>query len=558
MKEDLLRDWRASGRAASALAWCALLLTGFACLAFTAAASIALLWMQRDEGALLSARTGIKAACAALGALACAAALVYATRRLRGLEPAAAYDRRSRWSAPVVLLLAAGAVFPRLDAYPWAAPDEVHHLIVARNLAEHGEYASGAPQVGFNRFDSFDSVGPPVIIPVSAAIRLAGPSLGMPRLVMALYFLVFTALLAGFLRPFAGPAGAAMGAAMMVASFGSIYLGRTLYGEVPALLWFVAGLWAWRRAIGGRRAFAWSLAAGLAFGMAILCKTILVLSAFAFLAAALYDFLTFRRLRWVHLVTPAAGVGAVLGGWWLIQAVFGSENSGTGASLASLYRHYLMFGVHSAPGALRWFLHDPVTSLMLALALVWAIPALLARRYDPAMLVFALVGAFYAFWFTFYTPGQIPRYLWFSYAMLSAFTGMLATEAVRGALARHSSAARRALCALVALLTLIPAGLRLAEQAHVVYTVDETQDEQAVAAYVDALPAGATATTTFRPLTGIVDYLSGRRVEAVERVPAYIKRGDVVFVDERTQPDLVRGRIVARRFGRYAMVAIEE
>jgi hypothetical protein len=91
-----------------------------------------------------------------------------------------------------------------------------------------------------------------------------------------------------------------------------------------------------------------------------------------------------------------------------------------------------------------------------------------------------------------------------------------------------------------------------------VYTVDETQDERGVAAYVAALPNDATARTTFRPLTGIVDYLSGRRVEAVGYVPAYIRRGDVVFVDERTQPGLLEGRIVSRRFGRYAMVAVEE
>ena len=140
------------------------------------------------------------------------------------------------------LALAALMVLPRLYAYPHAEPDEIHHLIVARNLAVHGVYATGHPAIGFEKFDDYDSVGPPVILPIAAVFKMTGVSLAGARGVMALYSLVLCVALFVLLRPIIGARSAALGVVLMTFAFGSVYLARALYGEVPALFYITLAL----------------------------------------------------------------------------------------------------------------------------------------------------------------------------------------------------------------------------------------------------------------------------------------------------------------------------
>ena len=111
----------------------------------------------------------------------------------------------------LVLCLAALVLLPRLAAYPWAAPDEVHHLGVAKNLAVHNAYASGSPEQGFHYFDPYDSVGPAVLAPVAGAFKLFGVSVGGARVVVACFFLALCAGLFLLAAPVLGPGAALAG-----------------------------------------------------------------------------------------------------------------------------------------------------------------------------------------------------------------------------------------------------------------------------------------------------------------------------------------------------------
>lgn len=91
--------------------------------------------------------------------------------------------------AGLLAVLVCTLFLPRLDVYPWAAPDEVHHLTVAKNIAVHGAYASGHPDRGLDYFDTYDSVGGPVLLPVAGAFTVFGAGLGVARGVMVLFFL---------------------------------------------------------------------------------------------------------------------------------------------------------------------------------------------------------------------------------------------------------------------------------------------------------------------------------------------------------------------------------
>jgi hypothetical protein len=146
----------------------------------------------------------------------------------------------------IALLIGAGIAFPRLNDMPRAEPDEMHHLIVAKNLGLEGKYASGTADAGFVYFDSYDSVGMPVIGPAAMAIRQGGVDVGPPRRVIAFYFLMLLVAAYALLQPAFGGRTAAFGAALLALAPMSPYLARTVYGEVPGLAWLLIGLVLWR------------------------------------------------------------------------------------------------------------------------------------------------------------------------------------------------------------------------------------------------------------------------------------------------------------------------
>lgn len=500
-------------------AWIAAAATAtLACAAFTAAGAMVLLLRHASLapfGLDLPASALVLRVLlfAALG-LAAAGIVARLARGTRGWTPPSA-TLPVRWTRVDTALLAAALVvptllaFPNLRVYPWAAPDEVHHLNVAANLALHGRYASGSPQAGFRDFDPFDSVGPPVIVPVAAAVWIGGVDPGAARLPMAMFHLLLCVAAFRLLRAGHGRAAALLAPLLITGAFGSIYLARTLYGETPAFAFFLLALLAWPRAHApGSRAAAWGLATGALLGVAILCKSILALSAFAFLAVAWWDLCGPRRIPLRSHLFVAAGVAAPLILWGVAQRWAGGDPAAGGEATLGLYAHYLLFGISPAPGNLAHFTAHPAANAAAALWLLAPLPALMQRDYDPVRLVLAMTAIFFLYWWIFFTPGQLPRYLWFSHAAAA----LLGAGWIAGTARALRQRGHRLAPALL-LATMLPGAHWTLGQAREVFGNDEMRHDLALAGHVAALPADLDIATDFYPLRGTLRVFAGREVD---------------------------------------------
>lgn len=498
----------------------ALTTAAFACFLFTACAAAFLVVCAYAFPTLDVAgmKSGLVARVVIFGVLA-----LWALRSMRrqaradwrpepGLTPGRMPWKEGRfWLGLGAVTLLPGLVcFACLDAYPWAAPDEIYHLTVARNLAAHGQYASGNPETGFRLFDPYDSVGPPVIVPIAAVFRLTGVSIGAARGVMTGYMVLFLATVyLVFARGRSlGVAAAMSGFAFM--SLSSIYLGRTVYGEVPAMVFFLWGLMAWRRGWQADGGALWGLLTGLFLGLAVLCKTILILSAFPVAAVWLSTCLGVRRWRPALLWTPPLGVGAVVGAWWLVQSVFGDSGAASAGDTVGVYQHYLLFGLEPIARNLANFLKHPYMKTVCVFLML--LMGAQAFRKTPSVITAALTtNAFFVlYWWICFTPGQLPRYTWPFYVVAGIFCGAF----VAGALGVASKNRRGAW--VTAVVVALPFLLWTGGQLREVFTKDEMAAEYALAEYVRALPVDWRLATTYDPVAGTLDLLAGRAVSVVE------------------------------------------
>lgn len=560
MKPPMIADWEeVRGITPRVLCLLALVLA-LVCSVFACVASLALLVLD-TKGPFPASKLFFRVVLFAVLAGGTVLLLWSCSRRPFALAPAGETKPPIRgWALALVLPLAFAAtlVLPRLGAYPWAAPDEVHHLLVARNLAIEGVYASGHPATELRRFDTYDSVGLPVIGPVAASFRLSGVGTVHARVVMAGFFLALCLILYLLLSPLYGPVAAACGLAVMTAGWGSVYLARTLYGEVPAFVFLAVGLWLWRKALHTPKPTVSGVLCGVAFGLAVLTKTILVLCAFPLLGVLVYDRLTFRRICWPHVVLPGVAAACVVGAWWTVQTLGHHDVSGGAETTLAVYRHNLMFGIRSVPVALAAIPQGPLTALALFLGALSVFPRIFVRRYDPALAALFLIAAFFAFWWTFFTPARLPRYVWMSLATAGMFAGILMWNGLAGAGDAGPGKRdnlKRIVWLVIALVVALPGAIRVGSEYRRVYAWDEMGDDYAAAGYVRALPADVTVGTTWWPLAGTLLFLADRPVDTLEAAPDPVASKTVVFVDQRSQKDMIAGREPSLRLGRYAVFA---
>ncbi|MFA6243384.1 MAG: glycosyltransferase family 39 protein [Candidatus Hydrogenedentales bacterium] len=485
--------------------------------------------------------------------------------RLRWLRP---YLRRAPYSdetlknpsessplfLSIVLALAAGIAMLHLGDYPKAEPDEMHHLIVAKNLALHGEYASGHPDAGFVRFDSYDSVGPTVIAPVAGALRVFGVELVPARMIMAGFFIALLAVLYALFLPVAGGRGAVMGCAFVSTALGTLYLAKTLYGEIPALLFLCCGLLCWRRAMRGTGGAPWLLFAGVWFGLAVVTKTFMVFALWAFFAAWLYDRLSFRRIRVVHMLLPACCAGAVVAVWWVIQSAFQTVPEGVTTGQLAMYQHNLMFGLDSVPRTLGWlFRHGAmisVSALGMLIAGVWVF----YRRYDPAVVVLWMFAIFVGYWWVFFTTGNIPRYVWYALAISAWCVGPVVAIALRGAVRKRDGHWRvRPLRLFLATCMCVPFGMNLSYEFTAALGHDDMRDDRLLCELVKALPADVDIASTFYPVERTLNFFTGRHVARIAETKEAVQGRALVVLDAESQGALVGELGPTRRIGRYAV-----
>lgn len=557
------------------------LITAFICALFTALASF-VVWAgaentPADEEFL---RRLLIKGIAFAGLSAVLGALLYRRRHVqRHFDPTLPPVQRQSWKslAGLVIALAGAAalIFPRVEQYPQPMPDETHHLIVARNVAQHGIYASGHPDTRFKEFDTYDSVGPTVIVSVAAAFRIFGTSLPVSRYIMGGFFLLLCVAAYGFWRPVGGGPAGVCAVFLVIAATGSVYLGRSLYGEVPALMFFLTGLVCWRRALMGpppKRnaqpqppvdedeetlvpqrfelpAWGWSLAAGLFLGLAILTKYFLVVSAFAFLGALIFDRMSYRLARLPHIIAPAAGVAAVLGGWFLWQVLFRHSPAEALQETAAIYRHHLVFGFKTLINTFPQLIRHPWWSVVVVATLVLVMYAVFNIEYDPPAIVAFFLAPFLIYWWLFFTPGNIPRYIWYSSAVAAIFVGTGLWGILRRIVRVESRARIRVAYILVLAVLVLSPVLSLWQQARLVYAADESADDRALAAYVNGLPPNVTLGTTWWPLERDLNFAAGRYVPVFESPEA--AETDYVIVNWQTHPEQVRQSKPVFEAGRY-------
>jgi len=546
------------GNGLALLALAAVLCAGFASLGSTVVLGYELVQGGADGGFLL--RTAVKAGAFGGVAVALLAGVWMCTRPVREARldgPAVPEWQHSFLGLALALSVAALIAFPVLNDMPRAEPDEMHHLIVAKNLGLEGRYASGNAESGWIYFDTYDSVGAPVIFPAAWAIRIGGVDVGPPRRVIALYFLMLVAAAYVLMAPIAGGRTAAFGALLLALAPMSPYLARTVYGEVPGLAWVLTGLVLWRASWNSR--FPWPLAAlaGLAFGCAVLSKAYLVLFALPAAAAWLHDRWTWQRIPFHSVVAVLAG-GAMAMGIWVAFTVMHGEPTATEGGRLDTYRHLLLFGLGSVPNALEWFVERPFVTAGLIVAAA-APPFLLSRqRHDPAVIATWMFAVFVVFWFAFFTPGHIPRYLWYSMALLSMFFAPAAIVIGRWSdeneRTRISMALVREGTAVLLLILLLPFFYRNASEVGRMWTGDEMRPEREIARFVAEIPRNESVATAFWPLERVVSYYNGAPIPRAnaETPPA------VVLYNRHNRPDWLEHWEEVAVFGRYAAARTPE
>ena len=468
----------------------------------------------------------------------------------RGVESAAEQSLRPiahvfRWELFLVIAAAALLVFPNLGRFPATAPDELHHLIVARNLGVHGSYASGLPPDKLVYFDYYDSVGPTLIAPVAAALRVLDVDVAHGRIPMALLSLVFPVVLYFLFAEVWGRAAGTLAALMPLGAFGTVYLARTLYGEVPALTFLLVGLLLWRRSIGSSSLML-SVGAGLFFGLAVLTKTFLALAAFAFAGAWLYDRATERRVGWRSVLPTAVGAVVPFAVWSVIRFIE-RDLIGEQPSMAVYYRHMLVFGLEPLIEQLPRFLDArPVVAASL-LMLAAAVPRVFQARFDPALAVVFLIAAMFTFWWVFFTPMHIPRYLWYTAAISAALGGGVfgADGAVRGMSMLDGLRVGLAMILLAAYI--VPVG-RVAAQ---VYSLDHTAADHELVEYVRSLPPDTPLATTYWPAERLINFALSRGVDVVGETVDVAPADAVLIASDRMGAPTTPQAVEPLRFGHY-------
>jgi 4-amino-4-deoxy-L-arabinose transferase-like glycosyltransferase len=504
------------------------------CAGFAASASLVLLIAQAigvfEEPPPFAFRTAVKA---------CFFALLAGIAAWRFLVSQAVIplDSKSIATSPTlqfwicavpVILFTLFWGFWNLDRYPDVFPDEWHHVIVARNIAVYGEYASGHPSE-LKHFDWYDSVGPTAVLPVAAALKIGGVDFAVGRIPIVLAYLTLSGLVFWAVsRHFTARHGA--GAVLLMAlAPGTPFLARSLYGEVPGFLFYFAGLLIWGKSPSAR---GWAgavlaLFGGVLLGLAAVTKLFLFVGMWAVIGAWMYDRRVGGGMRLIHLVLPFFGVLLPHFFWGMYKVSNGGE-AGTYLFQLAFYRHKLMFGLDTFIKGFNGIVANTPLLLAGSISLLAVAPWVFVRRYAPGWVAVYLAAPLFLFWWIGFTPGTISRYSWYSAAIVGMFSGIfvaLAHDTFHGEFLRP----RRLAAAALTVLVMIPSTLSLVHHTDRILFHDQTAEFQQLAAYIDALPEDATLGTLYYPAQRSLNFILERKVTEYEDLEAALADFDYVI-----------------------------
>jgi len=276
-----------------------------------------------------------------------------------------------------------------------------------------------------------------------------------------------------------------------------------------------------------RRVFS-GLAAGAAFGLAVLCKSIFVLSAFAFLAVWFWDRLGPKRIQKAAMIGPALGGVAPIAVWWMIQTWGQGDVAAGAANTFGVYQYHLLFGIQSFWGSLgRWWSDYPFSHGVSLAAVIWAVPRVFSKRYDPASMALFLAAVFFGLWWLFFTPGRLPRYYWVGNWAMAWFTAPLWAACFRKAWNAGGVSKRIAAWLGIALLSVTPLQWTW-KQGREIGANEEMREDTAVASLIGSLPPETPIAVTFGPLRETLHFFTGRKLPLVSSETDPLERYAVV------------------------------
>ncbi len=183
---------------------------------------------------------------------------------------------------------------------------------VALSLVEDGRYA--ARYRGLHDFDHRVQTGPTLILPVAVVYKVLGAGetvLQLPSLAYLMLLFVFATFYAG---RHAGPTAAVLTAILILQTPRLFDFGLRLYGEVPALVFFLAALLL-LDCMTSRPGRSIAMAAGAAFGLSVLTKIMMLISVAGLGMAFVVD-------RWLLRRTSVRSWGSILAGFVLVHLPF--------------------------------------------------------------------------------------------------------------------------------------------------------------------------------------------------------------------------------------------
>lgn len=332
---------------------------------------------------------------------------------------------------PVVLYLC----FANLSQYPIISGfDEGIYLQFAQNLAQYKQYASLSGGQ-FCPLDPVGGTGPTLILPVAAVLTVAQGSLEGARLVMALYLLAAIAGVYLVVRWIDGWLSAALSVLLFLtagyATYDTLWLGRQVLAEVPALAFFLWGLWAWLKSWRGARG--WLYLSAALFALAIITKNQLILLAFpGFFLLAIADHFYYRQLSWTHFVFPLGGFLAGYVSWqlvsWLIvgPAAWPAYVQGVNALTRASFMH---FGLSQWKDNLRMFFSSSVPWLLSLATILYGL--FLGRKKSLVGLAQVVLPLLAVIALASFLGFDLPwaRYLYLPLALVALFGGVFISNA---------------------------------------------------------------------------------------------------------------------------------
>ncbi len=174
----------------------------------------------------------------------------------------------------------------------------------ARTLVEKGRWAT--TYRGLNDFDLRVQTGPAVIVPVAYAFRDLGVNSTTAQIPNLIYLVLLFALAATYANRHGGPVAAMLAVLLLLGVPRLFTLGLGVLGEVPAVVFFLAGLIC-LDLVTERRWIVAALAAGGCFGLAVSTKIMMVMAVAVVLPVAVADRLSTRRVSFRHWIAMVAG-----------------------------------------------------------------------------------------------------------------------------------------------------------------------------------------------------------------------------------------------------------